>query len=568
MGELVMTSGRYTAYHIYQNLSFPEAQKAATRPYKLPEYQCRHSQRGYLFQFENMVERLHFDAANTSCCDEPVLNFANKPQYAPASKPMTPGNCARSVQAAGCTILEVSIEGARGMCASSSAKIRRIKVQCPAACHDLAAIQGGGTLAGTYGSFRSVGMEAGDILILDYAPYQSSLAGWYDHCSGTGRLTEEFCGGYSITYTLSAGLNYPNGCGCDCCGDHGSFPPPYMIIKAPAAVTADWTNTLQIASTISGDSSCSGGTLTGMFAGIGGGTAVPWTAAAQYHSNGFTRYVTRPPGPVGSAGNSACCGGSVIWEGTDGCGGYYDGSTVVYPRIGGSTVIPESGSILYEFSGYSFRGSGACSTAAGADLTLIKDCIANTVMPLERSNGYLSRRFDGPLRFSGTDACSGCCGNGWIAVSFNDGCNGHHYATYEVKRPLAPGAYADVAGRLFRCEQFYRTTPPTGTFYRIARADVHCDNSSGSFSYPFGDYYYTLSECLSGISGGAAPNMGGAGGCGGLSGGATCCLYTDNGQAGYDFRSRVVTVSGKCCIIETENGAWINSGTGAQCCPN
>ena len=224
--------------------------------------------------------------------------------------------------------------------------------------------------------------------------------------------------------------------------------------------------------------------------------------------------------------------------------------------------------MLYEFSGYSFRGSEACSFATGADLVIQKDCIANAVMPLERYNGYLSRRLDGPLQFSGTYACSGCCGNGWIAVGFNNGCGDNLYATYEVKRPLAPGAATDVVGRLFRCEQFYRTTQPTGTFYRVARADVHCDDSSGSFSYPYADYYSTLAECISGISGAGSPTMSGAGGCGSLSGGSTCCLYSDNGQSGYEFRSRAVSVSGKCCTIATQNGAWINSGTGAQCCPN
>jgi len=564
-----MGSGRYTAYHIYQDLSFSEAQKAGTRPYTLPGYECLHSQRGYLFQFENMAERTHFDAANTTCCNQPVLNFANKPQFRPAQQPMTPGDCSAEVSAVGCTILEVSVESASVVCASSDARIQRIKVQCPVACRDLAAIQAGGSLEGRYGVFRSLGMEAGDVMILDYVPYSEVRTGWFDHCSGAGTLTEEFCGGYSISFSLQAGLDYPGGCGCDCCGNHGAFPPPYMNISAPAAITGDWTNTTYVAAQITGDSSCSGGELTGTFYGIGGGQSVPWNGGTQYHSNGSTRYITRPPGEVGSSGSSACCGGTIVWHGTDGCGGDYSASTTLYPKLGSSTILPPSGSRLYELYGGSFSGSGACSFAAGANMTSNKDCIVNSVNPVVRHNGHLSLSFDGPLVLSGTHSCSGCCGNGWIAIGFNNGCNGVHYATYDVKRPPATGASSDVVGRLFACEEFYRAEPPTGTFHRIARWDVSCDNSSGSVSYPFGGFYYTLDDCMAAISGAASLAASGAGGCGSLSGGSVCCLYTDNGLSGEELRSRVVSVSGnKCCTMEMGNAAWVNSGTGAACCPN
>jgi len=559
-----MSSGRYTAYHIYQNLSFPEAQKAATWPYRLPEYQCRHSQRGYLFQFENMVERIHFDAANTSCCTEPVLNFANKPQYAEASSPMNPQNCGAKVKATGCTVLEVHVESTNAFCAQSSPKITRIKIKCPSQCPDLLAIQGGGKLEGTYGEFRSLGMEAGDVMILEYKLDPSVVSDWYDRCSGAGTLTEEFCGGFTLSYTLRGGLNYPSGCGCDCCGQHGSFPPPAMIVSAPSSINADWSNTVTIGGEISGDESCSGGNLTGTFYGTGGSSAVQWDGAAQYHSNGFTRLITRDPGSAGSSGNSTCCGGSIVWGGTDGCGGGNNASTEVNARIGASTIIPASGTTFSEHGEGVFSGSGACSYATGADLGITRSCLTNSIASIERYDGYVKRRLTGQLTFSGTHACSGCCGAGSVSVSFNKGCDENYQASYFVRRSYSD---AGLVGYAYRCQNYWAGGELR---YKIARANVYCNGTSGAFSMDvFGDYYTTLQECVSGIGGTNAPAIKGAGGCSGtLSGGTSCCWYSNNGLSGYDFRAGVYSVSGsRCCHLETQSGSWVFSGSGYTCCP-
>lgn len=559
-----MTSGRYTAYHIYQDLSFPEAQKAATWPYPLPEYQCRHSQRGYLFQFANMVERTHFDAANTSCCNEPVLNFGNKPQFAEASKPMNPQDCGAKVEAAGCTVLEVYVESAQSMCAQSAAKIRRIKIQCPSQCRDLVEIQGGGKLDGTYGQFKSLGMEAGEVLILDYTPYPAVISGWYDNCSGEGTLTEEFCGGYSLSYTLKAGLDYPGGCGCDCCGERGSFPAPVMTVYAPASINADWSNVLDLAEQISGDESCSGGNLTGTFSGVAT-NAVSWDEAAQYHSDGSTRYVTRDPGTIGSSGNPGCCGGTIYWSGTDGCGSGSSTTTAVIPRIGPSTIIPGSGTTFFEYGSAEFSGSGACSYASEANLVLTPSCLTNSVAALYRYDGYMRRQLTGQLLFSGNHACSGCCGNGAILVNFANGCGGNYSGTYNVRRQYTDSA---PVGYAYRCEDYWSGT---NHYYKVARADIYCNGTSGAFSLNvFGDYYSSLGTCVSGISGTNSSAMKGAGGCSGsLSGSTTCCWYTDNGMSGYDFQSRVYAAAGsRCCAIQTQNGGWVFSGTGQPCCPN
>jgi len=563
-----MSSGRYTAYHIYQGISFPEAQKAATRPYKLPEYQCRHSQRGYLFQFDNMVERSHFDAANTSCCNEPVRNFENKPQYVESFKPMKPKDCKSSVQVAGCTILEVSVESSSAFCADAGARVRRIKILCPTMCSEFDGLQGGGSFRGQYGTFRSLGMEAGDIMIMDYTPDPELISGWYDNCSGSRTLIEEFCGGYSISFSLNAGLNYPGGCGCDCCGENGSFQPPFMTLSHPV-LSNDWSNTINVAGyTVHGEG-CSGGQITGNFSGTAGTGSMPWTGSTAYSGSQSSRIVKRTlTGAIGSPSNSMCCGAFVQWSGTDGCGDGDEASQFIASRITGSSITPPSGTTLYENSGYIFSGSEACSYASAAGMTFSRSCLANSGGTLNRYNGYMTLFLGGPLTFSGTHHCSGCCGQGYVSISFTNGCGGSYSASYQVTRKLATGASSDVVGRVYKCERFYRDMPPTGYFYRVARADLYCDGEHGGFSHPFGDYYYSLDDCLSGISGSDAVNLSGAGGCGNMSGGTSCCWYSDNGIEGSGFESAIAVVSGnKCCHLPISNGNWIFSGTGNLCCP-
>jgi hypothetical protein len=411
-------------------------------------------------------------------------------------------------------------------------------------------------------------MEAGDVMSLDYVPDPAIISGWYDHCSGSRTLIEEFCGGFCVSFSLNAGLNFPGGCGCDCCGVHGSFLPPSMTLSFPQ-VANDWGNTITLTGLTVAGEGCSGGQITGSYEGIGGQGSMPWAASTKYSGTSSSRTLYRRlTGSIGSSGNFMCCGVDIRWSGTDGCG---DGDNVAYgvaSRINGHEMRPASGATLYENSGYTFSGSDACSFSSAANLGLSVDCLTNAAGPLNRYNGYMTRTLGGPLHFSGTRACSGCCGSGAVYLSFSDGCGGQASSSYHVSRGLGPGAYADTIGRSYKCERFYRTVPPVGYYYRIARADLHCDGQAGSPSYPFVSYYYTLDECVSGISGADAMNLSGAGGCANMSGGAECCWYSDNGLSGTDFESRVAVVSSsKCCNIETSNSTWIFSGTGNACCP-
>lgn len=565
-----MSGGRYTAFHVYQNLSFPEADRASAPPYRFPEYRCAHSQRGYLFQFDSMVERNHFDAATTTCCDEPVMNFGNKPQFASSARPMNPRDCSHLVAARGCETLEVSIEDSPGMCADESSRIRRIKIRCPSACPEFSGILSGGSFRGRYGTFRSLGMEAGEILILDYRPDSSLMDRLYDSCAGTRAFNEEFCNGRNLSFEVRGGLDLPGGCGCDCCGRRGGFPPPIMNITAPAAIHGGHENTANPQMVVTVDQACPGAEITGVFHGVSGSGPVQWDAPTVYNSDGTARFVTREQPAIGEAVNPSCCGGQVEWIATDGCGGLRTAITEVTSGAGTPGVWPVDGAVLYDGDGCSFSGTGACSHSAFARLDINTQCLANVVQSdLFRYDGLLARNLESTLTLDDWHDCSGCCGNGNIALDFSNGCGLVIHASYPVRRRMEQSAYSDCIGRMFMCERFFRFFAPIGYYYRIAVADLMCDGGHGEFSNPDGFAYTGLSECLALINGPAAASITGSSGCAGLTGGDTCCFYSDNGLSGLEFRSSVVSVSGrKCCVIETGNGSWVNGGPAAGCCPN
>ena len=562
-------SGRYTAFHVYQNLSFQEADNAATRPYKLPEYRCAHSQRGYLFQFESMAERNHFDAATTTCCNEPVLNFQNKPQWASSAKPMNPRDCSNRSQSRGCETLEVSIEDSPGICANESSRIRRIKIKCPSVCPELRNIQGGGAFRGRYGVFRSLGMEAGEILILEYSPDRETVDSVYDYCRGTVTFTEEFCNGRALSFEVRGGLDFPGGCGCDCCGERGVYPAPLINLSAAESVDGGLGNSVGSGMIVTADPACRGAEITGVFHGIAGSGDVAWDNPTVYSSDGATRFVTRAGPLIGDAGNPACCGGTIEWTATDGCASSNTGFTNVAAGIGASSVWPQDGTVLYEGDGYSFNGMGACSYSEAAGLGIQTECLANTPSDLYRFDGLLARNMDSTLAFHDEHACSGCCGNANVTLTFANGCGGVITANYPARRRLSDSSYVDVVGRVFKCERFFRSFAPIGYYYRLAVADLTCDGNHGEVSNPYGGYYIEIADCLALINGPSASAITGSMGCASLNGGESCCFYADNGMDGLEFTSSVVSVSGrKCCRFDTANGSWVNGGPAAGCCPN
>jgi hypothetical protein len=510
-----------------------------------------------------MVERTHFDAANTTCCDQPVVNFHNKPQYAEASKPMNPKDCAARVSAPECSVLDVAVESSHSLCANEDARLTRIRIACASLCPELSAIAGGGTVRGEFGTFKVIGADPGNVLIVEYSPAPDLLQGWYEGCSGVGSITEQFCGGHTLSYTLKAGLDYPDGCGCDCCGLGSGIAPPAMGLIAPGSIGSNWSNTLSLGFTVSGDEACDNGVINGTFYGSGGATPVVWSAPTDYHGGPGVRYVTRAPVSAGAANNPTCCGGSIQWSGTDGCGGGAGSNTSVNSPLSDSQIYMApaavSGNVVRPGTASYVSGWQACSYSTSVNLSVSTNCLSTSVGGIEVSDAKVSR-YLGLLNFSGTHNCSGCCGKGGLSVSFSNGCGVSRSGDYLVRR-----IYSDnnQVGYKYRCGL-------SGSNYKIIRNDITCWGHSGSDTYPIGGYYALVDDCVASISGANAINISGAGGCnGGLSGSLDCCFYSDNGLSGTSFVSRIVSIKGeRCCEMETSNGAWVNSGAGQPCCPS
>lgn len=567
MGRQLKIDGRYTAYHVYQGLSFSEANKASTVPYKASGFGCAHSQRGYLFQFDSMAERNHFSAANTSCCDEPVLNFANKPQYAGSSRPMKPQDCRRSVKSHGCEVLEVSVDDQAPFCASNTAAPTKIKIKCPKFCPEFSVLTPGETFSGKYGRFRMVGVEAGDLMVMDYQPDQASLDEAYSSCSGLTVLRETFCGGRSLEFSVLAGLDYPSGCGCDCCGEKGLFPPPSLVITAAESIAANWGNAVNLQLAVTGDSACHGGEITGTFMGVNGGSTVTWEGTSRYVSDGVTRYVQRKAISAGSSGNAACCGGFIEWRATDGCGSGKTKTTPVIRRLSGHSVQPANGSTLSDGVIYEFTVTGVCSYADSAGLELSSSCLNNVQGSLTRTDGALKRGFYGSLALGSNPECSSCCGSGSVVLSFSDGCGGTGSANYSVRKGLSYGASSLLIGRMMRVARYYVAAPTPGYVYDIETAPVYCDGGHGPYSRAYWGSYSTASACESQIKGPQSPFINSAKARSGLQNAATCLFYRDNGQEGLSLVSMIFSIYDKCCVIDDGGISWITRADVSRCCP-
>lgn len=567
MGGQLKIDGRYTAYHVYQGISFSEANKASTVPYKAPGLRCAHSQRGYLFQFDSMPERNHFSAANTSCCDEPVLNFANKPQYAGSSWPMKPRDCRRSVKSHGCEVLEVSIDDQAPICASDSAAPVKIKIKCPKFCPEFSLLAPGETFAGKYGDFRIVGVEAGDLMVMDYQPDRASLDDAYSRCSGRTALRETFCGGYSLEFNVLAGLNFPSGCGCDCCGEKGLFPAPSLVIKAAESITANWGNAVSLQFPVTGDSVCNGAEITGVFMGMNGNSPITWEGESTYVSDGVTRYVRRMAVSGGSSGNPACCGGFIEWRGADGCGSAKTRTTPVIRKSSAPSIHPANGSTLSAGAIYEFSVSGVCSHADSAGLALSSQCLDSVQGALTLTDGALKRGFEGSLTLASNPECSSCCGSGSVVLNFSDGCGGTGSASYSVRKGLSFGASSLLIGKRIRVGRYYVAEPTPGYVYDLETAPVYCDGGHGPYSRAYWGSYSTVSACESQIKGPQSPFINSSKARSGLQNGATCLFYSDNGQQGLSLVSMIFSIYDKCCVIDDGDISWINRADVSRCCP-
>ena len=223
-----------------------------------------------------------------------------------------------------------------------------------------------------------------------------------------------------------------------------------MEIIGPASIDPDWNNVMFLSGDILGDEACSGGTLDGTFHGPWADDAVLWEDEPRYRSDGNTRYVAGTPRQIGSAENPACCGGTITWQGWDGCEKIVHSTTTVIPKVGSPMISPAEGTVLHEFEELMFSGSPACSYSEHAELTLDSECLSNETGSAERYPGYLTGRFSGGLAFSGDHKCSGCCGAGRVYVTFKNGCGPSIQAQYRSKTNPCPRRIHGPCGQAFQ----------------------------------------------------------------------------------------------------------------------
>ena len=300
---------------------------------------------------------------------------------------------------------------------------------------------------------------------------------------------------------------------------------------------------------------------------IWGTSTVGWDTAPTYVASTNIRYYSGVAALTGGSGNSACCGGSITWAGTNGCGSGY-ALTRSWSRVAGAAGVlysPASGTVFSEGSSRFIYGSGLCSYTTPNPIALSGYCM-NSFTPgaITRGDGLIQQS-TGTLNFSGTHACSGCCGKGMVTGYLTNGCGSAATGrNWNVRRSYTNNA----SGLVLRCWQY----PISGWFPE--RAPYNCDGTSGFvFSGGLTGGFASLSLCNDEIATTKASGIDALrGACNliGASGSNKCCRKWDNGLAhdNPNFRSYVFQASGgQCCAYGTTNGAWIFSGL-STCCPN
>ena len=97
-----MARQKYTAYQVFQDRQFPQAERGKVEAYTQTAYQCPHSQRALMAQFSDFSERNRIDAAYLGCCDEPVQIFGIQPQFADEMSPPKAKECSQKAQPQPC----------------------------------------------------------------------------------------------------------------------------------------------------------------------------------------------------------------------------------------------------------------------------------------------------------------------------------------------------------------------------------------------------------------------------------------------------------------------------------
>ena len=544
-GETLALKTKYSSAALTGLKSYAEAVNAKVEAYTANSYQCPWSQRSPQFMFREFGLKQYYDAANTGCCDEQIRPFSAKPQYAEESAPMTPKECYRDVTLIGCSNLEAPHKTVDG-CASQNIETQ-FNVICPKLCEQFRDLDGG-TISGKYGRFELVGKETEEDWLIRYRVNSSEREEAFNTCAGEVTLRERYCEYGVVETRIKASLADPQGCYCDCCGLNGRFAGP----------THEWVNTAIPSSSSAGVSvnpilstACKDGQISSGYGtwndGLGS-MAFSWVTDSAYVSDGISHYVERLGG-IGDRDHPACCGFNYVLSGSDGCGwsGIYSGS--VGRKAAAPVLSPSSGEWIS--GGYrSVYLSGCCFDSNKLGISVSRSCLQDSNESVSRVGDQL--QWEALVQLINTRTCKGCCGNGTLSVSYNDGCNKTGSGSINVRNTVDSG----VIGHVYRCAL-------SDSKWVYQRVDLHCAGGLSSIWTDAGGNYGTLADCDTYLRQNAANNAKYQTGCNGKG-----CLYlTENGYTGTARRVAAICVKDdQCCKISgySVNGEWILNG--GDCC--
>jgi hypothetical protein len=534
-------SGRYTGYQYYPDRQFNEAVDARTPPYTQRQYQCPHSSRTLQFAAQDTPARQHYDAAVTTCCDEPVRPFGVHPQYEELDRPMRAKDCGDPAARMLCNTFFLSSPGAPIFPARTAPQIAGIQVGCLQQCGDdqFGSLQWNETWRGTYGTFvmRS---RTEDRSVVDF--HGEADQEFYNRCGGTEYRNESVCGGQgSIHWAIKAeyGGAYP----CDCCNDSGQGITPNPIISW-AHPSPTWENSVSIGN-VSVNATCGGAKLAATWK--GSGSSIVWSPPPSYYYVGnSSRYTWGTLIQVGDANSPICCGGTIGFAFDNGCGWSKSDSLFLSTKIVSSALTPAEGTDLSNNVDTLFKIDDACAHAYAANISGSNaECIQNIYAGgLVRNDGYATKNLR-PLTQAGS--CSRCCGRGKIRVTANNGCGYTISQDYPIHTKTPP-SFSGVVGRCWSCQY-------SGWDWVRGQEDIACNG--GLSGYIDRGHYLTEEACLQAIDDLDQSEL-----CG-----AACCVEIPTGTG--DCHRVVYTTSNDACcnwLGDAENPVY-HSGNAASCCP-
>jgi hypothetical protein len=581
--------GRYTAQQYFQSQQFQEANSGATNPYTAKAYQCPWSQRAYLFQFDSYQQRIQFDAANTSCCNEQIRPFDRKPQYAEIGNPPRVSDCGAKATVGGCNIMTLEDNGKAPCGEQFGGGVQTgILIKCPNICDDLVGLQAGTVIRGNHGEFQYAGQSTPDVIELRYVPDSDVQYDAWSTCQ-TQTFTEMLCSDLPITISLQAGPTKPAGCDCDCCGN---IPATGGLTQGGCfQVSGGYANYVDCTGAWVISHHCSGqGEIQKLYWTSGhylsSSEHISWTDGPNsLYDGGGWWYSSGIPGQVGDGDYPACCGLSGVHTYSRGCG---EGEVVT--SINFSAKKPAATNIYASHSPYAHNyysggvvlntttmnpasyekfisGYQACPWSNKAALEISGwSGLATTYGSLQRLSGRLVRSL-GVFAWD-SDRDGQCCGFGSFSAYFNNGCDDTYSGIIMVRKPVTADYEMQRIGHALKC-----TATGNPEEYKVQEAPLYCGGSVGEFTD--GDFSYIVST--PGLE--ACNSVIGSGG--GIiryddwpykacrSGeDPSCCYYSQNGSGGVDFRVYIWQGLGTelCCPdIPKVAGYYVRESV--DCCP-